>query len=239
MTFNAVPSDPPSLRWAALSFDLDGTLVDTLDEIATAANAAIAEYGLQAQSRDEILPLVGAGSRELMRRLLQRQSPMTAVVPLDLAYARFTQHYRAIAGSSARPYPGCAVMLQRLRDAGVHLACVTNKDLHEARLTLQATRLDGWFELLIGGDSLPQRKPQREVLEHVLQTFGCERRAYAHVGDSTTDVAAARNAGVAAWAVPWGYNAGVPIATAAPDRVFDTLPAIAEHVLAENAAAQG
>ena len=75
---------------------------------------------------------------------------------------------------------------------------------------LQVTRLDSYFELLIGGDSLPEKKPHASVLRHVAQHFGIAMSRYAQLGDSAVDVAAACNAGMAAWAVPYGYNAGAP-----------------------------
>ncbi len=84
--------------------------------------------------------------------------------------------------------------------------------------------------LLIGGDTLPCKKPDASVLRHVLTEFGSTPGQAAHVGDSETDVAAARNAGVAAWAVPWGYNAGRPVAEAAPDRLFQSMSEITRLV---------
>ena len=245
-----------TLRWSALSFDLDGTLVDSLGEITAAANQAIAEFGFAAQPPAAIAVLVGGGGRELVRRLLERLAtlPPNAALPrrgdataaaegaeaappsLERLFGRFMHHYAALAGTMAKPYPGCDEALRQLLAAGVRLACVTNKDEREAQRVLQATRLDDCFELLLGGDSLAQKKPQREVLDHVLRTFGIERGAFAHVGDSAVDIAAARNAGVAAWAVPWGYNGGKPIAAAQPDRLFGSLAEIADFVCAENRA---
>ena len=99
------------------------------------------------------------------------------------------------------------------------------------------TRIDKYFDLVIGGDSLPEKKPHASVLRHVAETLGVSTTRTAHVGDSSTDIAAARNAGVAAWAVPYGYNAGVPITQALPDRLFQTLPQVAEHVLSGRLAA--
>jgi len=114
----------------------------------------------------------------------------------------------------------------------VRLACVTNKEIRHARRVLEVTRLSGYFDLVIGGDSLPEKKPHPSVLRHVAQQLGVSPAQTAHLGDSATDVAAARNAGVAAWAVPYGYNAGRPITESKPDLVFDTLTAVAAHVLA-------
>ncbi|MBU2407327.1 MAG: HAD-IA family hydrolase [Gammaproteobacteria bacterium] len=100
-----------------------------------------------------------------------------------------------------------------------------------ARRVLKATRLDSYFELLIGGDTLPVRKPDPAVMRHVLQHFGIAPERAAHLGDSAIDIATARNAGVAAWAVPYGYNGGTPVAESRPDRMFATLAQVAAHVL--------
>jgi phosphoglycolate phosphatase-like HAD superfamily hydrolase len=119
-----------------------------------------------------------------------------------------------------------------LKLAGVKLACTTNKELRHAKRVLKATRLDGYFDLVIGGDSLPEKKPHPSVLRHVAEQLGVPIVRCAHLGDSAVDVAAARNAGMAAWAVPYGYNAGAPIEASKPDRLFQSLQQVAEHVLA-------
>ena len=153
--------------------------------------------------------------------------------PIDPAAAlgRFEHHYRDTTGTRGRPYPGCAQTLHRLRAAGLRLACVTNKEARLAQQLLRHHGLHDAFELLVGGDSLPQKKPHASVLQHVAAVLGTPTERLAHVGDSAVDVMAARNAGAAAWAVPWGYNGGRPIASAAPDLVFESLPAIADHLL--------
>lgn len=227
-----------AVRYTVLSFDLDGTLVDTADEIAEAANRTIEEFGVPRRPPAEILLLIGAGTRELMTRLVAgvtRELSLPATqLPLGDVLARFDVHYAATAGISGLPYPGCADTLQRLRDAGVRLACVTNKEERFARRVLEATRLDGAFELLIGGDTLPVKKPDRGVIDHVLGALGGQAGTAAHIGDSRTDVQTARNAGVGAWAVPYGYNAGEAIEACRPERIFHSLPEIADHVLAAN-----
>jgi phosphoglycolate phosphatase len=141
------------------------------------------------------------------------------------------RHYAVTTGSSARPYGGCDQVLADLRQAGIRLACVTNKEIRHAVRVLQVTGLAGYFDLVIGGDSLPEKKPHASVLRHVARTLEVGLVQCAHLGDSETDVAAARNAGVAAWAVPYGYNAGRPIADAQPDLLFDDLPSVSRHVL--------
>jgi phosphoglycolate phosphatase len=96
---------------------------------------------------------------------------------------------------------------------------------------LRVSRLDGFFELVIGGDTLPHKKPHRSVLDHVARHFRISHDQLAHVGDSRTDVEAALNAGVSAWGVSWGYNAGEPIESAHPQRVFDRFSDVAGYVL--------
>ena len=113
----------------------------------------------------------------------------------------------------------------------LRLACVTNKEMRHTLRLLRATKLDGYFDLVIGGDSLPEKKPHPSVLQHVTRTLGVSLLRTAHVGDSAVDVAAALNAGAAAWAVPYGYNAGLPIRDSAPDRLFDNLLAVAQYVI--------
>lgn len=212
----------------AVSFDLDGTLVDTAGEIAEAANRAIAEFGLPAQPTAAVTRLIGHGARALVSELLAQQA---AAADLDSVLARFEHHYQATTGTMGQPYAGCAAMLQRLRGAGLRLACVTNKQSRLALQLLHRHGLDTAFDLVVGGDTLPRRKPDASVLRHAAAVLGVAVPRLAHVGDSAIDVQAARAAGTAAWAVPWGYNGGRPIETAQPDRVFHSLPEVAEHVL--------
>lgn len=217
-----------------ITLDLDGTLVDTAAEIAEAANRALEEHGLARRPVDEISLLIGAGTRELMSRLLARclQDQPVEVISRDSVLASMERHYLDTTGSSARPYPGCVDALTRLSRAGLRLACVTNKESASALRVLRATQLDAFFELVVGGDSLPEKKPHASVLRHVAAHLGVDGASVAHVGDSAIDVQAARNAGVQAWAVPYGYNGGRPVAESQPDRLFDSLSEMADHVLA-------
>ncbi|WP_297899817.1 HAD-IA family hydrolase [Metallibacterium sp.] len=218
-----------------LSFDLDGTLVDTGGEIAAAVNDTLRDFALAPRAQAEIEALIGAGTRELMRRLLARVDPRQRLHE-PAVLRRFEQHYAAHAGGAAQPYPGCVETLRQLRAADVRLACVTNKEQRHARRVLEACALTPYFTLLIGGDTLPFKKPDARVLRHVVTALGSVPARAAHVGDSETDLVAARSAGVADWAVPWGYNAGTPIAQARPTRLFDSFAAIAAAALASSAA---
>lgn len=231
---------PEPTDWRLLSFDLDGTLVDTAAEIAEAANRALESHGIERRPVDDIVVLIGAGTRELMLKLLARcfveRPELVERTRLEAVLDSLDQHYADTTGTCALPYPGCIETLGRLKAAGMRLACVTNKEIRHARRVLDATGLAECFDLVIGGDSLPEKKPHASVLQHVMQSLGVGAEQTAHLGDSATDVAAARNAGVAAWAVPYGYNAGSPIADARPQKIFPGLLHVAEHVLAARAA---
>lgn len=224
----------------ALSFDLDGTLVDTAGEIAEAVNRTLVEFGVPARPLAEITHLIGNGLRELMLKLLARlmleQPALADRLHVDVVLARLDVHYAATVGTMAQPYPGCAEALATLRAHRVRLACATNKEGCHARRVLEVTGLLGFLDLVVAGDTLAQKKPHGSVLRHVARELQVAPDRLAHVGDSRTDVEAARNAGVAAWAVPYGYNAGEPVALAGPQRMFSNLAEVAAHVLAERAA---
>ncbi|MFN8650280.1 MAG: HAD-IA family hydrolase [Gemmatimonadales bacterium] len=231
------------MSYSLVSLDLDGTLVDTAAEIAEAAGRALEEHGLKRPPVPEIVSFIGMGTRELIRQLVfgivGDELPWAATVSLPAVQASMDRHYAITTGTSAVPYPRAREALERFRAAGVALACVTNKESRHAHRVLEVTGLSEYFALVIGGDTLPIKKPDPGVLGYVIETLGGTAARTAHVGDSRIDIEAARNAGVAAWAVPYGYNGGRPIAEANPDRIFENLGAVADHVLGAPVAATG
>jgi phosphoglycolate phosphatase len=217
-----------------LSFDLDGTLVDTATEIAEAVNRTLDEFGLARRPENQIKVLIGRGSHALMSAVLAQARAESDAAPLPAeaqVLARFDAHYADTTGAFSAPYPGAHEALILLQERGLRLACVTNKEGVHARRLLQRHALDRHFELVIGGDSLPQQKPHASVLRTVAGALGVPLEAMVHVGDSAIDVMAGRNAGVRVWALPHGYNAGRPIAEAGPDAIFPDLMSVAHAAL--------
>jgi len=204
-----------------ITFDLDGTMVDTAAEIAEAANRTLAEIGLPRRPLGDVTKLIGHGTRELMKGLLKqaKEAGEAKVDTLDVESVMhcFEGHYNDTTGTDSRLYPGCLDGLERLRAAGVKLACVTNKEIRFAERVLEVTGLSAFFPIVLGGDSLAEKKPHPLVIEYCLGALNVDKSPTAHVGDSSIDVETAQRAGVAAWAVPYGYNGGQPIVTGVPE----------------------
>lgn len=194
---------------AAVLFDLDGTLLDTLPDIAEALNRALRDEGLAPLPVNEVLAGVGRGAAVLVER-------MTSEAPDDPALrsrvlAGFFTHYEALHHtSSARvaPFPGVIDCLQTLRERGYRLAVVTNKRRDLALRSLEDGGILGAFEAVVGGDTCAERKPHPAPLWHALGLLRVPVEAALMVGDSSNDVDAARAAGVPVVVVPYGYNGG-------------------------------
>jgi len=192
----------------AVAFDLDGTLLDTLPDIAAAADLMLADLGLPPAGVDAVRRYVGDGIARLTKRLLT--SDMDGEPPAEtFARARelFESHYRATFTCRTAPFPGVEEGLRRFAHAGLKLACVTNKAESFTVPLLRATALYDHFDLVLSGDSLPKQKPDPLPLLHCARQFGSVPGELLMIGDSANDTRAARAAGCPAFCVPYGYGA--------------------------------
>lgn len=193
-----------------LVFDLDGTLIDSAPDIAAAVNALFAELGLPAVEVPLIRRMIGDGAPKLLERALAHVgAPHSAAALFD----RFTVHYGENVVNLTTVYPAVAETLAELRAAGCRLGVCTNKPLQPTLAVLAAFGLDRHMGAIIGGDSLPQRKPQPEPLWEVIRRLGGTPRQAVMVGDSAVDLACAEAAGVPAIIIPSGYGMVAPQAT--------------------------
>lgn len=204
--------------------DLDGTLVDTAPDIAAAANRMLRDLGRPEWDAARIKSWIGNGVPRLVKRALTGEmqgEPDPALYAQALTL--FQEHYAARVAEHSRPYPGVVEGLKKLQTMGFSLVCITNKAGRFTRPLLEALGLDGYFELVLPGDSLPKKKPDPLPLLHACRRFGITPDHGVLVGDSRNDVEAARAAGMPVICVTYGYNHGYDIQAAHPDAVVDAL----------------
>lgn len=185
----------------AVVFDLDGTLVDSRLDLAEAVNLTRAAFGLPSLEVERILGMVGEGARNLVRRAFGG-APEPEL--LDRALARFLVEYEPICTARTRPYPGLAELLPSIR-ARRRLAILTNKPERMSRAIVAACGWNEVVEELIGGDTLPTRKPDPAGLLELARRFACAAKEVVLVGDSAIDAATARAAGSRFLFVDWGF----------------------------------
>lgn len=213
---------------AAISFDLDGTLLDTVPDLAAAAHDMAAELGMPPRSEDEVRVFVGRGIPNLVERCLGGRAQNAAL--LQQAIEVFKRCYRARNGERAAPYSGAHDTLSALRAAGFRLACVTNKAADFTLPLLDQMDMRHHFASVVSGDTLPQKKPDPAPLLHAARELGVPPAALLHVGDSYNDIDCARNAGVPVLGVPWGYSEGRVLDAKDCDGLLSSLPDLLERV---------
>jgi phosphoglycolate phosphatase len=201
--------------------DLDGTMVDTLGDFVVALGRTLADLGLPPVAPAFIARTVGKGSEHLIRRTLSEAGGDAA--QYDQAWTLYQRHYLAINGDHSTVYPGVPEGLARLRDAGLALACVTNKPLAFARPLLEKKGLAPAFAHIFGGDSFERRKPDPLPLVEASRRLGSVPGRTLVVGDSANDAQAARAAGCPVVLVRYGYNHGEPIERVDADAFIDRL----------------
>jgi phosphoglycolate phosphatase len=204
------------LRWRghavyAVLFDLDGTLLDTVEDITVALNRALTEMHLATLTMAQVRDLIGRGVPTLIVRAIARLG--VAVDPAGQAtlLERFYFHYgrlHMVDESNASPYPGVADGLRKLHALGLRLAVVTNKQKHFAVDLLNRLGLSDWIDMVVGGDSCERRKPDPQPLQFACAALHVDSSEALMVGDSVNDVLAARAARLPVVCVPYGYNEG-------------------------------
>ena len=208
----------------AFTIDLDGTLLDTIPDLARAANMMLAKLGRPALEEARIRTFVGKGIKNLVERTLDcafegRVAPEAAARGLDL----FEGCYSEVNGRHTTIYPGAREGLDRLRADGMPLACVTNKSTRYTLPLLEMVGLASYFEQVVAGDTLARKKPDPAPLLHAAERFGIAPRDMVMVGDSLNDTQAARAAGCPVICVTYGYNEGHDVRTLDADALVDSL----------------
>ena len=208
-------------------FDLDGTLLDTLDDLAAAINYAVQKQGYPPHSRDAVRSFVGNGAGTAIRRAL----------PLDCdalehtkTLASFREYYQEHRTDATRPYDGIEKMLADIQARGIRVAVVSNKADENVKALCQA-----YFgiEIAVGDQEGMPRKPAPDGVAKAMEQMGADVDRTVYVGDSEVDVETARNAGIPCLAVTWGFRSAQELRAAGATRLVDTPAQLADIILQE------
>ncbi|GAB6847521.1 phosphoglycolate phosphatase [Paraburkholderia sp. A1RI_3L] len=222
-------------RIEAAIIDLDGTMVDTADDFAAGLNGMLAQLDAEETSREEVVGYVGKGSEHLIRSVLApRFAEDEAQSRFDEALALYQDEYARINGRYTRLYPEVEAGLVAMRDAGLKLACVTNKPHRFAIELLRQYGLFDYFSVILGGDSVARKKPDPLPMLTACTALGVAPQVAVAIGDSENDALAGRAAGMATLTVPYGYNHGQPVHKIDSDGIVATLLDAAKAIAAHN-----
>ncbi len=207
-------------RFPAIVFDFDGTLVDSAADLRVTLNILLGEAGLAPQPLDAVRRMIGDGVPKLVERGFAAAGRPLDGDALATQGRRFLEIYEPISADHTETYPGVLATLEELAARGHRLGLCTNKPERATRLMLASLGLDRLLTSVVGGDTLPVKKPRPEPLLAVLAGLGFPADRGLMVGDNEHDVATAKAAGVPVVAVSYGY-ARVPLAELHADATID------------------
>lgn len=216
---------------ASLVFDLDGTLVDTAPDLLRVTQIVTAPYGVASINTDQLRNWVGYGAKHLMASALKDHEIEISEDQLASAVQDFLKVYEESISELSRPFPGVLTTLTQLKRQGYALSVATNKPGYLARRLLDELDMTPFFDNIIGGGDVENKKPHAE---HIYAACGhCGRRSIIVIGDSAPDVGAARAAGAKAIIMSYGYNPGAPESLNADVvlRHFGQLPSALSKIL--------
>lgn len=191
-----------SMKFDTVVFDLDGTLLDTLGDLATSVNYALTSHGLPARSLADVRSFLGNGIRYLMEHAAGDAAKDET---FELVFQAFREHYVKHCLDTTAPYPGIMSLLAALRKIGVRMAIVSNK-LHPAVQELNERFFKGYITSAVGESATVRRKPNPDAVLAALKQLGSTPEKAIYVGDSEVDLATANNAGLPCALVLWGFR---------------------------------
>ena len=211
------------MKYKAVIFDLDGTLLNTLEDLMDAVNYALTKYGYPARTLSEIRAFVGNGVRKLMERAL----PDGADNPqFELLLGAFRTYYTAHCEDKTHAYDGVIDLMEQLKAAGLKMAIVSNK-LDSAVKDLNQSYFKDYVQTAIADKEGVRKKPAPDMVEQALLELQCEKKDTVYIGDSDVDIQTAANAGLACICVSWGFRdasflreCGAAVIADTPQEVF-------------------
>ncbi|MCB1906245.1 MAG: phosphoglycolate phosphatase [Rhodocyclaceae bacterium] len=215
----------PRFEVAAVLFDLDGTLLDTIPDLAEGANRMLAELGRPLRPLAEIHSFVGKGIPHLVRRCMTDNAD-AGEDEIARAVEVFKRHYAAVNGRRTRIYDGVVDTLEALRAMGVRCACVTNKAGDFTLPLLERMGIADHFDAVVCGDTLSVKKPDPATVQHACELLGVSVTEALLVGDSANDAGAAQAAGMPVVLMRYGYSEGRPVDSIPCDALLSSMPEI-------------
>lgn len=216
-------------KYTCAVFDLDGTILDTLDDLTNAVNHAMLNAGHAPHSRETVRKMIGNGVRMLIARAL---GDCATESDIDSALADFRAFYAAHIDDFTREYPGVTPMLQKLRESGVRL-CVCSNKYDAAVQQLIAAHFPGWFDAVVGeGNGIP-RKPDPTGALKVISDAHADPTATCYIGDSGVDLRTARNASLPCISVTWGFADREDLMALQPDALCDSMDELTRAILGD------
>jgi phosphoglycolate phosphatase len=212
-------------RPGGIVWDLDGTLVDSAPDLASALNNVLDQRGFFTLSIPEVRLMIGNGVPKLVERGFNAVGVRPDSAQLDELIAMFVKEYKACATDHTRPFPGVVEALKEIHSMNIPMGVCTNKPEAFTRQILEGLSLSGFFSCVVGGDSTSARKPDPEPVLACLRGLVSEPASSLMIGDSVHDVHAAHAAGVTIGVVPWGYTTA-PVEELGADFVLHDLAAL-------------
>jgi len=206
----------------SVTFDLDGTLLDTIADLAEACRLMLDEIGAPSRSQAEVHSFVGKGMAVLVERCLTHDQPPTAE-KLHAAIESFKRHYALVNGKFTQIYTGVIEGLETWKASGLKMGVVTNKPGMFTEALLDRMGMSAYFDAIVSGDTTAHKKPHPEPILHACRLFNVRPDRNLHIGDSENDILSARAAGSPTFCVPYGYNEGKPVDSADCDALVSDL----------------
>ncbi len=216
---------------SVLVFDLDGTLVSSMEDLVATLNVVMTQAGHAAIPQEKVANMVGMGAKVLIQRGLDFNGAAWTNDDVERLFLHFLDHYAANIAVHTRPYDGVVSALQAFRQQGWKLAVCTNKAERLTLPLLAELDLAQYFDAVVGGDTFKVSKPDAEPVHGAIRRAGGSVKGSVMIGDSGTDINAARNAGIPVIAVDFGYTP-IPVQELGPDRIISHFNELADAIAA-------
>lgn len=215
------------MKYKAVLFDMDGTVLDTLGDLAAAVNHTLREFSMPERSIAEVAAALSNGAAYLIAHTVPAGTPKELT---DKVLAAYAPYYDAHCDILTGPYDGIVPLMEKLRDRGVKLAVISNKQ-DTAVKPLAEKYFPGLLEIAVGESTEVRRKPNPDAVLAALRHIGVEREDAIYVGDTEVDFQTARNAGMECASVDWGFRTREQLVEIGAEHIFDTVQELEEYLL--------